>query len=272
MLKQLILITSAFTLSACNETDSNDISTDKLVLTGSLFVENNTAKMIVDFTKEKSHVTVVLNGGDFVQATDGKTTNVMEYQDDTIWGSSYRSTLALDINNTYKVIFNRAAQEQKFTSIFPAIPASFNIIFPNDLQTFSITTNPTINVQWDNKVVSEKLFLRGGYGCTWTVNPAVFDTQAQKMRTELTNGQSIDITLNDKERETKSRTLDIHDAINSMAKGLKASYPDANLTFNNCSVDLNLTAKNFSSAHAEFSGKSSLQSYRKVPIKISLTP
>lgn len=272
MFKKIILVSSLATLSACNESDSNDVSTDKLVLTASLFVENNTAKIEADFTKEKSHVTIVLNGGDFVQATDSKTTNVMEYQDNILLGSFYRTTLALDINNSYKIIFNRAAQNQKFDSVFPALPAAFNMVYPLNLQKLSVAANPTINVQWDSKVASEKLFLRGGYGCSWTANPAVFDTQTQKMRTELTNGQGIDITLNDKERDLRTRTLHLQESVQAMTEELQDSYPQATLTFVGCDVDIELIAKNFASANAEFSGKSSLQSYRKVPIKISLTP
>ncbi|HNC02986.1 MAG TPA: hypothetical protein PKL69_06640 [Agitococcus sp.] len=272
MLKKVLLLSSLTLLAACNETDSNDISTDKLVLNGSLFVENDAAKMIVDFTKEKSHVTVVLNGGDFVQATDSKSTNVMEYQDDTIWGSSYRATLPLDINNSYKVIFNRAAQNQKFESTFPAIPAAFSIVAPIDKQTFSVTSNPTIDVKWDNKIPSDKLFLRGRYSCGWTANPAVLDAKSQKMLSELTNGQAIDITLNDKERDLKTRILHVQEAVQSMTEGLKNSYPDSTLTFNGCDVDLELIAKSFSTASAEFSGKSELQSYRKVTMETTLTP
>jgi len=270
--KTLALVFLVGGLTACNESDSNDISTDRLVLDGILYVENNAAKMEVSFSKEKSYVTIVLNGGDFLQATDGKSINTMEYQSNIILGSFYRTTLPLDINNTYKIIFNRAAQNQKFENTFPAIPPAFSIVFPTDKQTFSVAANPTINVQWDTKVNSEKLFLRGGYGCSWTANPAVFDTQSQKMKTELTNGQEIDITLTDKERDLRTRTLHIQQSIDDMAKGLKSTYPDTNLSFNNCDVDIAFIAKNFSSAHPEFSGKSGLQSYRKIPIKIALTP
>lgn len=272
MLKKTFLLSSLVILSACNESDSNDVNTDKLVLTASLFVENNTAKMEADFTKEKSYVTIVLNGGDFLQATDGKNTNVMEYQDNIILGSFYRSAFPLDINNNYKIIFNRAAQNQKFESIFPALPAAFNFVYPLNLQSFSVAANPTLNVQWDSKVNSEKLFLRGGYGCSWTANPAVFDTQSQKMRTELTSGQDIDITLNATERDLRTRTLHIQASVQDMTEGLKSVYPTTTLTFNACTVDLALIAKNFGSANSEFSGKSGLQSYRKVPIQISLTP
>ena len=67
MLKKTILLSSFIAVTACNESDSHDISTDRLVLNASLFVENNTAKMEAEFSKEKSYVTIVLNGGDFLQ-------------------------------------------------------------------------------------------------------------------------------------------------------------------------------------------------------------
>jgi hypothetical protein len=52
--KTLALVFLVGSLTACNESDSNDISTDRLVLDGSLYVENNTAKMEASFSKEKS--------------------------------------------------------------------------------------------------------------------------------------------------------------------------------------------------------------------------
>ncbi|HNE90799.1 MAG TPA: hypothetical protein PLV16_02995, partial [Agitococcus sp.] len=128
------------------------------------------------------------------------------------------------------------------------------------------------DVKWDNKIPSDKLFLRGRYSCGWTANPAVLDAKSQKMLSELTNGQAIDITLNDKERDLKTRILHVQEAVQSMTEGLKNSYPDSTLTFNGCDVDLELIAKSFSTASAEFSGKSELQSYRKVTMETTLTP
>jgi hypothetical protein len=272
MLKKAILLSSVVILSACNESDSHDIDSGKLVLDAVLYVENNTAKMIADISKEKSHVTIVLNGGDFLQATNGKETKVMEYQSDTFWGSSYRATFPLNTSNTHKIIFNRAAQNQKFDNVFPAIPVAFNFVYPIPQQTFSVAANKTINIQWDSKVNSDQLLLRGHYTCAWAANPAVFDVQAQKTLTEVTNSRGIDITLSPQEKDLRTRALHVQEAVQSMSKELQAHYPNTTLTFNGCDVDLELTAKNVAAAHAEFSGKSSLQSYRKVGIETTLTP
>ena len=273
MLKKTFLLSSLVILSACNESDSNDVSTDRLVLDATLSAEADTAKINASLGKEKSSVVIVLNGGDFFQITDNKTTTVMGQESNIVNDTYYRATLPLNTSSTYKIIFNRAAQNQKFESTFPTIPPAFNIVYPTEKQKFSLVATPQLNVEWDTKINSEKLKLSGYYDCAWITNPAVYNTQSQTTTTELNKGRTIDITIDDKQKNARIIPLVMKETLQFITDNLKSEYPNTSFTFNNCVIDLKLVAQNFSSAHSEFSSKSSLSSIRESnSIQVILTP
>ena len=269
--QQLMLWGGLSLLAACNPSDSNDIQTEKLILTATLYADGSTAKIKAALGKEKSTVVVVLNGGDYLQVSDGKTTSILEFQDSLINNINYRQTLPLNLLNSYSISLNRPTQNTVFSSTFPVIPDSFAIVFPINLQTISATSQPILNVQWDNKVNSEKLTLTHDYQCTWTANPAVINEEKITVNQLNSNSHHM-LELDTIQRSQRTASLSLNNEINDMKSTLITRYPTTTLTLNQCSLNIELAAKNSTQAHSEFSNQSRLYSVREYPINITLTP
>ena len=96
--KTLALVFWVGCLTACNESDSNDIDTSRIILDAVLTANDDNVNMRVDLRKEGSDsIKLVLNGGDYLKANADTQTKVMEYQSDIFKNSYYRASFSLNL-------------------------------------------------------------------------------------------------------------------------------------------------------------------------------
>ncbi len=253
-------------LAACNQSDSHDISADKLVLHARLYAQDQ-AVIKASLGKENSTVVVVLNGGDYMEVSDGVSHDVMEYRDNLINDVHYRATLPLSTDKSYTLTLNRASQHQLYASTFPIIPESFAITFPIDQQSISLASNPFLNMYWDTKVHSSDLLLRTTYNCYWTLTSALNGEQST-----VENTKSDEIMLETNQREARSATLVLQQKTGELKDDILHEHPRHEANLQDCRVKIELAAQNHGFAHSGLSEQSQLSSIREQAITIDLQP
>ena len=165
--KTLALVFWVGCLTACNESDSNDIDTSRIILDAVLTANDDNVNMRVDLRKEGSDsIKLVLNGGDYLKANADTQTKVMEYQSDIFKNSYYRASFSLNLASRYGVTLKRPEQNINYENIFPTVPTAFKLVLPLADQNFSLMAQPKLTVDNAN-INSQYLTLSQEYICNW---------------------------------------------------------------------------------------------------------
>ena len=264
--KTLALVFWVGCLTACNESDSNDIDTSRIILDAVLTANDDNVNMRVDLRKEGSDsIKLALNGGDYLKANADTQTKVMEYQSDIFKNSYYRASFSLNLASRYGVTLKRPEQNINYENIFPTVPTAFKLVLPLADQNFSLMAQPKLTVTWDNaNINSQYLTLSQEYICNW--------------KNATTTTERTGNTLSSNERGQRAITINMAEFINSH-KPLAYSPENPHITTTQveaqldwCSLRLTLDAENKGQTHAELSNRSSIISHRDSEVLVKLTP
>lgn len=254
-------------LSACNESSSERVGNDRLVLHGDLVASGSSAKLKASFGREGSSVVVVLEGGDALHGTDGTLRQRMEYVAD-LFGSYYRTSFALDPAAHYAVVLSRGADGSQTTSAFPPLPTPYAITAPVSGSSLSLAANPFVAVTWDNVVSADEFAHDAGVSCDWRIVPG--PDGAASALVHLSSGRWE--LLAGPERAARRKDVPLQAYVDDQRADLGIDYPFALATLLGCDATFSLYAKNRGNAAAGLSPYSEMTARRTADTTVRITP
>lgn len=259
-------------MAGCNESASDKLPARLLVLDGHLVVTDTAASMGVSVGKQGSTVVVVMEGGDYLRATDGSTEQRMDYSSD-LFGSYYRATFSpVDLDAVYAINLYRAAEGASYRSEFPAIPSPFAITQPSVGQTFSLASTPTLVLSWDNTIAAGNVRQTTSVACDWNLEPAPLAPNGNPVRSMDQPSRMLTAL----ERSQRQVTLNLAAAVSRAKANAVAQNPTGTgapvATLLGCDVKLDLLAASESPAGAGLSAYGKLTASRSKSVEFSLVP